>query len=202
MDKQDRLKNFEGRKDQDIFCADQSMRRPGFALQHYCAEEKKATVVRVSNINNRYARKTHPQILGEIAHEIHSYLKDYPDAILVREEALYKATKGTIKTVAILHKVVGVCDLYGWASGNKEFNEISPRTVKRIITGNANAEKEEVAAGQEKYVGKIDYECDDESDAVAVGITWLIKKKYIEKIKPDVPIIDGGGQENDATNAT
>ena len=183
MDKKDRLKNFEGRKDQDIFCADQSMRRPGFALQHYCAAEKKATVVRMSYVDNKYARKTHPQILSEIAHEIHSYLKDYPDAILVREEALYKATKGTIKTVAILHKVVGVCDLYGWASGNKEFNEISPRTVKRIITGNANAEKEEVAAGLEKYVGKLEYAVDDLSDAVAVGITWLIQKKYIIRIK-------------------
>lgn len=183
------------------------MRRPGFALLHYCAAEKKATVIKKSNINNKYARKSHPQILSEIAHELHTYLKEYPDAVLVREEALYKATKGTIKTVAVLHKVVGVSDLYGWASNNREFNEISPRTIKRLITGNPNAEKEEVAAGLEKYVGKLEYETDDESDAVAAGIAYLIQKKYIDKINPEtlpsfVPIKGEGGIQDDEADAT
>lgn len=90
--------------------------------------------------------------------------------------------------------------MYGWASGNREFQEVSPRTVKRLITGNANAEKEEVAQGLEKYVGKLEYACDDMSDAVAVGIAWLIQKKYIERLPtPEtspsfVPIKNEGGK--------
>ena len=105
-----------------------------------------AVVVKTSYVNNKYARKCHGEILGEIAHELHCYMKEYPEAVLIREEALYASTKGTAKTVAILHKVVGVSDLYAWASGNREFYDISPLTIKKLITGNAKAEKEEVAA--------------------------------------------------------
>ena len=123
--------------------------------------------------------------MSEIASELHSYLKEYPEAILIREEALQGATKGTIKTIAILHKVVGLSDLYAWASGQREFKEISPRTVKRLITGNANAEKEEVASAQTKYVGEQTYDSDDESDSVACGIAWLILNKYIERKKEE-----------------
>lgn len=123
------------------------MRRPGFAVLKYLTKERRAVVVKMSFINNKYSRKTHGQILGEIAHELHVYLKEYPEATLIREEALYSTTKGTVKTVAVLHKVVGVSDLYAWASDGREFQEISPLTVKKLITGNAKAEKEEVAAG-------------------------------------------------------
>ena len=59
---------------------------------------------------------------------------------------MYNVAGGTVKTVAVLHKVVGVSDLYGWATGNKEFEELSPTTIKRLVAGNKSASKEEVAA--------------------------------------------------------
>ena len=40
-----------------------------------------------------------------------------------------------------------------------------------------------------QFVGEYNYECDDESDAVAVGIAWLI----------DNGMIDNPYQEEDAT---
>lgn len=123
------------------------MRRPGFAVLQYLTKERRAAVIKTSYVNNKYSRKCHGEILSEIAHELHVYLKEYPDATLIREEALYASTKGTIKTVAVLHKVVGVSDLYAWACDGREFQEISPLTIKKLITGNAKAEKEEVAAG-------------------------------------------------------
>ena len=70
--------------------------------------------------------------------------------------------------------------MYAWAFGEKEFEEIAPLSVKKSVTGNAKADKEEVARCLESYVGKLEYECDDESDAVAVGIAWLIQHGYIE----------------------
>lgn len=82
--------------------------------------------------------------------------------------------------------MIGVTDLYAWAYGEKEFDEIAPLSVKKSVTGNAKATKEEVAACLEPYVGKLDYECDDESDAVAVGVAWLIQHKYIEAIHPEL----------------
>ena len=41
------------------------------------------------------------------------------------------ATSG--KTVQVLSKVVGVSDLYAWGFGNKEFIDISPKTVKKLL---------------------------------------------------------------------
>lgn len=119
-------------------------------------------------------------MLSEIAHEQHVYLSEYPDAIQVREKALETALT-SMQTICALHKVVGVSDLYAWASGKKEFQEVAPVTVKTVLTQNRSASKDEVAAAQEPYVGKQDYFVDDESDAVAVGITWQIKNKYIDK---------------------
>lgn len=100
-------------------------------------------------------------------------------AVLVREQAL--ANIGTSgKTVQVLNKVVGVADLYGWAFGGRQFQEVHPNTAKKLLTGDANADKDVVAAALEPFVGRISYACDDESDAVAVGIAWLIQKGLID----------------------
>lgn len=80
--------------------------------------------------------------------------------------------------------MIGVTDLYAWAHGGLEFEELAPLAVKRLVTGNAKATKEQVAKCLEAYVGKREYRCDDESDAVAVGIAWLIQHQYIDSIHP------------------
>lgn len=64
--------------------------------------------------------------------------------------------------------------------GEKEFFEISPRAVKKEITGNGTASKEEVAQCLKFYVGEQHYACDDESDAVAVGVAWLLQQGLID----------------------
>lgn len=84
------------------------------------------------------------------------------------------------KTIQVLHKVVGVTDLYAWAFGGRVFDEISPKTVKKRVTDDALAEKDVVAAALERFVGKQEYACDDESDAVAVGVAWLIQQGMID----------------------
>lgn len=76
-------------------------------------------------------------------------------------------------------------DLYAWGFGSKEFEDVSPKTVKKLVTNNDNAEKEEVANALEQFVGKRDYACDDESDAVAVGIAWLIRHGMIDSPFPE-----------------
>ena len=103
----------------------------------------------------------------------------YPDAILVREKAIYPG-RYQMKTIGVLHKVVGVADLYAWHWTGREFEEIDPRMTKRIVTGDANAEKDRVAEMLEDYVGPQRYACDDESDAVAVGVAWLIQNKIFQ----------------------
>lgn len=104
---------------------------------------------------------------------------------LVREQALsivvgYGQPKYyNPDTIKILHEVVGVSDLYAWGFGGREFAEIGPKAVKKAITGNGLAEKDEVAAALPGFVGDWDYACDDESDAVAVGVAWLIQQGLI-----------------------
>lgn len=148
------------------------MRRPGFALLHYSAKDRKATVVRMSNVDNKNERKPHGQMLAEIAHEIRSYLVTGEEQILLRERGFFKHAAET----QVLSKVIGVADLYAWAHGGKTFEEIAPKSIKKSVTGNSCATKEQVAEALESYVGKQKYACDDESDAVAVGIAWLIQK--------------------------
>lgn len=84
-----------------------------------------------------------------------------------------------------LFKVVGVTDLAAWQSDSLVFYEIAPKSVKKIITGSGTASKAAVAAALVDYVGPQEYACDDESDATAVAVAWLVKNKYIEG-KPDV----------------
>ena len=53
------------------------------------------------------------------------------------------------------------------------------------MAGDGLAEKQQVADALEAYVGKQEYACDDESDAVAVGIAWLIQKNMITQKLPE-----------------
>lgn len=132
-------------------------------------------------MDHKHGKKTHGQMLSENAKELRSYLNEFVDItdeslILVREKGFFKFPAET----QVLCKVVGVTDLYAWAFGHREFAEIAPSAVKKLVTGKASANKEEVAAALESYVGKQDYACDDESDAVAVGIAWLVSNGLIE----------------------
>lgn len=60
------------------------------------------------------------------------------------------------------------------------FKEISPAAVKKLLTGTGKATKNEVSSALEKYVGKQNYVFDDMSDAVAVGVAWLLQNKLID----------------------
>lgn len=113
-------------------------------------------------------------------------LTKVPTGTLVREQALsivvgYGQPKYyNPETIKILHEVVGISDLYAWGFGGRVFDEIGPKSVKKSIAGNGLAEKDEVAAALTQFVGEREYACDDESDAVAVGIAWLIQQGMLD----------------------
>lgn len=73
-----------------------------------------------------------------------------------------------------LSKVVGIADLVAWQQRRAEYHELAPTTVKKLLTGSGKATKEEVAAALVQYVGEQSYTTDDESDAVAAGVAWMI----------------------------
>lgn len=79
-----------------------------------------------------------------------------------------------------LFKVVGIADLAAWRTKEMIFHEIAPASIKKIITGNGKASKAEVAAALERYVGRHEYASDDESDATAAAVAWLLQQGYVE----------------------
>ena len=52
-----------------LICCDFSLRRPGFAVLDYDEDERKVSIVELSNVDNKNSKKPHGQILGEIAVE-------------------------------------------------------------------------------------------------------------------------------------
>lgn len=96
----------------------------------------------MSYVDNKFAKKCHGQMLSEIAHEFRTYLTQEPDAILVREKGFFRFAAET----EVLCRVIGVTDLYAWATGKKVFEEIAPTAIKKELTGSGKATKEEVAA--------------------------------------------------------
>ena len=70
--------------------------------------------------------------------------------------------------------------MYAWAFGGRQFDEVDPKAVKSAVANNHLAEKDEVAAALEQFVGKHEYVCDDESDAVAVGVAYLLLQDMID----------------------
>ena len=104
-----------------------------------------------------------------------------PFAVIVREQALDKqGGPRNSRVIEVLHKVVGVSDLYAWGLGGREFEEVHPKTVKKLVANDQLAEKDAVASALAQFVGEREYACDDESDAVAVGIAWLLQQGLID----------------------
>lgn len=81
-----------------------------------------------------------------------------------------------------LFKVVGIADLAAWQKCRAVYEEIAPSAIKKLLTGSGKASKEDVAAASHRFIGEQVYQTDDESDAVAVGIVWLLQRYFsIEK---------------------
>lgn len=117
----------------------------------------------------------HGPILNSIYTEIQDWIAKAD--VLVRERGFSRFRNET----QALFKVVGVTDLAAWRVAGLSFREIAPTSVKKLLTGSGKASKEEVATALPQYVGPRTYACDDESDAVAVGIAWLLQNDYIRR---------------------
>lgn len=96
------------------------------------------------------------------------------DIIFVRERGFSRFASET----QTIFRMVGVTDLVVWELAHRSFEQITPKEIKKLIAGDGKARKDSVASALPYYVGPIEYKTDDESDAVAVGIAWLIKNGY------------------------
>ena len=166
-----------------IVAADLSLKRPGFCVLKVNKEdaEAKIKIKKLFSIDNKNDRKKcHSELLDDIhVGFIKKVFPFRPNTFFIREAGIMHTMTPAERNLA---KVIGIMDLTVWKAVQKEWYEIYPTTVKKLITGSGKAEKEEVAQALQKYVGKQEYKCDDESDALAVGLAWLIQQGELKEI--------------------
>lgn len=170
-----------------IVAADLSLKRPGFCVMKIKRTEAETEIQKIDlySVDNKSKTKPVGQILHEIAEKFNQIMES--DAAIptyyVREKSVnnygFSARGGAIARAAI-SEVVGVTDYLVWNKRN-EFEEIYPVTIKKTITGNGRAEKSLVASYLKRYVGDLDYKNDDESDATAVAVAYLILNGELKK---------------------
>ena len=102
--------------------------------------------------------------------------------VFVREKAVISHIADTDR----LLRIGGVADVALWATKHKPWYELAPTSVQRIVTGKGTATKAMVARCLQPYVGDQVYETDDESDAVAVGIAFLLREGYLDEKRDTV----------------
>lgn len=160
-----------------LLALDVSLNCSGYAVLDY---DKKGNVSVLEN--GHISNKSIPaNRIGEKLVNIHKRITElfrkYEIDAVVREKSFSNSHIGSGQKLqmsnGVVHEVAGG---YGF-----EITEIAPTTIKKYITGNGKSDKSAVAEHLKKFVGERKYRTDDESDAVAVGITWLLQNKYISR---------------------
>lgn len=176
-----------------VFAADLSLKRPGFCRIHVSKTEgspPELTNVRCASVDNKLDKeKCHGQLLDEIFYGMGEFKprvregEGILDKIFYVREHAFNA-RGSMNEMGIF-EVVGIANFWAYQHGEAQWNEIYPVQVKKIITGNAKAQKEEVASSLEKYLPYMRYNNDDESDAAAVAVAWLIQNGELKQIESE-----------------
>lgn len=164
-----------------VLGADLSLTRPGLALLEVDKRSGTAEIklLRVASVNNKGKsnKKSHGQILYEIEKEFLNFLCGETPDFFVREKEIMHMKNPSERSVT---KVVGLMDILAFELG-RSWHEIYPVSVKALVAGSGKAEKAEVANSLPFYVGDMEYRNDDESDATAVAIAWLIENGQIKQ---------------------
>lgn len=166
--------------DFQVAAFDLSLARPGFALLKYHADTRTVELLKKDIIPNKYSKKQKKrgQILNEIGKLFTEYVAPQVVKAVVREKGFVRFNTET----AALYCVTGAVEMILWDRKEMWFQEYPPLTVKKAVTGTGKATKEEVALAIDNYLTHAAWRSDDESDAVAVGLTWLILNDYIDQV--------------------
>ena len=171
-----------------IISCDQSMNQPAYAVLHYNEETHYVSVRKLVSLDNKTVyknlKKPHGQKLSEFR-DLFSSEIDYWISEGVGTDNIYFVRERGFSRFATetqtIFRMVGITDLVLWDKAEKSFEQLAPKEVKRLVAGTGEAKKKDVADTQPDYVGPQEYKTDDESDAVAVGIAWILSRGYVIK---------------------
>lgn len=153
-----------------ILGMDLSLSSPGFSVVERTPE---GIVVRHLSSIKTNPKKTHGQRLIQIFDHLEAILKD--EELNITKVVSEKGFSRHATTTQALFKVHGVahllCAIYGHG-----VVEMSPTTVKKHVSGNGKASKEQLADAVRGFIRQeLHFKNDDESDAVAVVVAWLVQ---------------------------
>lgn len=189
----ERLPHIDG--DFQIAACDLSLTCPGFALLQYHADSRSAEIIKKANVPNKSKMKKKKR--GEVINEIGTVFTEYiwPQAVkvVVREKGYVKFNTSS----ASLYCVTGALEMILWNRKEMSFQEYPPTSVKLAVTGSGRADKAEVAEAIDNYCTHTNWRSDDESDAVAVGLTWLIDNGYMESRPLEKYILEDNEEDDE-----
>ena len=165
-----------------VVAGDLSLKRPGFCMLTLQKSENETQIIDIKlfSVDNKTDRKKEKgelldDVLRAMAFNFPDEEKDGIVTYYVREKRI--SSHFSDNTV---YEAVGITDWFLWKQ-HKAWLELYPTTIKKLITGSGKAEKDQVAESLKFYVGDIKYSNDDESDATAVAIAWLINNGEIKQ---------------------
>lgn len=163
---------------------DLSLSSPGFAVLANTSEG--APIILDKSYVTTSAKQSHGYRINEIRVEMDRLIDEYDPQHIVRERGFSRFPAVT----QTLFKVVGMTDLVAHNHGLEPVSEIAVTSVKKLVTGNGKASKEDVAEAVFKRLridntdefytprGKL---IDDLTDACAVGLAYYIAEELIEE---------------------
>ena len=165
-----------------VIAADFSLKRPGFCriTAEQTENELILSDIATVSVDNKRLTKPHGELLDDILKEMAFFFPEETGDVpvfYVREKAIN--SRAAMAEIGIF-KVVGLADWFLWRI-NREWYEIFPVSVKKFVTGSGKADKKQVAEALKAYIGEHEYGNDDESDAAAVGIAWLIQHGQLKQ---------------------
>ncbi|MEH7117235.1 crossover junction endodeoxyribonuclease RuvC [Neobacillus vireti] len=165
-----------------VIAFDLSLSNTGYAVGE--VTDGRLKLLEVGSIGTkRFAQRSTGFRLHYIANEIKALYKKYEIDKVVKERSF---SNGNITATQQIFKVNGVFELMSHLGKHDDFVEITPPSVKKQLTGNGKASKEEVANAVLKHFRDImgnptiTFSNKDESDAVAVLIAYCKQEGLIK----------------------
>lgn len=160
-----------------LLALDLSLSSTGYAVIQWNKRQQKATVLKVGHIDNKKqgrASWNHGKKLLNIHLQLTQLFTEYHIDKVVREKGFSRFPAAT----QALFRVVGVSDMVVEQQIQQSIQEYSVTTVKKAITGNGKADKQEVAVKIQEYLTEeIEFSVDDESDATSIAICHYLKQQ-------------------------
>ena len=144
------------------------------ALLHYDAATRSVSLIKKTTfpIPPKYTLGRSLAILFDLFVD---FVAPLDTQIYIRERAVLSHFADSDR----LLRVGGATDVALFKTKEKVFYDMAPTTIKKILTGNGRSLKETVAKTLTLYIGEQEYVTDDESDAIAAALAFLIKEGYI-----------------------